>query len=42
MAEVTKIAVTGIGHVGLSMTVLLSQYHREVAVDVLSDKVDLI
>lgn len=42
MAEVTKIAVAGTGYVGLSMAVLLSQYHQVVAVDVLSEKVDLI
>lgn len=42
MAEVTRIAVAGTGYVGLSMAVLLSQYHQVVAVDVLSEKVDLI
>ena len=39
MAEVIKIAVAGTGYVGLSMAVLLSQYHQVVAVDVLSEKV---
>ena len=42
MAEVIKIAVAGTGYVGLSMAVLLSQYHQVVAVDVLSEKVELI
>ena len=42
MAEVVKIAVAGTGYVGLSMAVLLSQYHQVVAVDVLSEKVELI
>ena len=42
MAEVTKLAVAGTVYVGLSMALLLSQYHQVVAVDVLSEKVDLI
>lgn len=37
-----KIAVAGTGYVGLSMAVLLSQYHQVTAVDVISEKVDLI
>lgn len=34
--------MAGTGYVGLSMAVLLSQYHQVVAVDVLSEKVELI
>ncbi len=37
-----KIAVAGTGYVGLSMATLLSQYHEVTAVDVLSEKVELI
>ncbi|KXT76134.1 UDP-glucose dehydrogenase [Streptococcus sp. DD10] len=37
-----KIAVAGTGYVGLSIAVLLAQHHQVVAVDVLSEKVDLI
>lgn len=37
-----KIAVVGTGYVGLSNAVLLAQYNMVVAVDVVSDKVDLI
>ena len=37
-----KIAVAGIGYVGLSMAVLLSQKNEVVAVDVVQSKVDLI
>lgn len=37
-----KIAVAGIGYVGLSMAVLLSQHNEVVAVDVVQSKVDLI
>lgn len=37
-----KIAVAGTGYVGLSIAVLLSQYHQVVAVDIIPEKVDLI
>lgn len=37
-----KIAVAGIGYVGLSMAVLLSQHHTVTAVDVVSKKVDML
>ncbi len=37
-----KIAVAGTGYVGLSMAVLLSQYHSVVAVDIIPEKVELI
>ena len=37
-----KIAVAGTGYVGLSMAVLLSQNHPVTAVDIISEKVDLI
>lgn len=37
-----KIAVAGTGYVGLSIAVLLAQYHDVVAVDVVPEKVDLI
>lgn len=35
-----KIAVVGIGYVGLSLSVLLAQYNEVIAVDVLPEKVD--
>lgn len=37
-----QIAVAGTGYVGLSMAVLLSQYHKVYAVDVVPEKVDMI
>lgn len=37
-----KIAVAGIGYVGLSNSVLLSQHHEVVAVDLIQAKVDMI
>lgn len=37
-----KIAVAGTGYVGLSISVLLSQYHEVVAVDIIPEKVNLI
>lgn len=37
-----KIAVAGTGYVGLSMAVLLAQYHEVVAVDIVKEKVDLL
>ncbi len=37
-----KIAVAGTGYVGLSMATLLAQHHEVVAVDIISEKVDMI
>ena len=37
-----KLAVAGTGYVGLSMAVLLSQHHEVVAVDIITEKVELI
>lgn len=37
-----KIAVAGTGYVGLSIATLLSQHHEIMAVDIISEKVDLI
>ena len=37
-----KIAVAGLGYVGLSLAVLLSQKHSVKAVDVVAEKVDMI
>ncbi len=37
-----KIAVAGTGYVGLSLSVLLSQYNNVVAVDVVPEKVDMV
>ncbi len=37
-----KIAVAGTGYVGLSMAILLSQYHEVIAVDIVPEKIDLI
>lgn len=37
-----KIAVAGTGYVGLSIATLLSQHHKVTAVDIVSEKVDLI
>ena len=37
-----KIAVAGVGYVGLSLAVLLSQHHDVTAVDVIAEKVDMI
>ena len=37
-----KIAVAGTGYVGLSIAILLSQYHKVVAVDIIQEKVDMI
>jgi UDPglucose 6-dehydrogenase len=37
-----KIAVAGTGYVGLSIATLLSQYHQVTAVDIISEKVELI
>jgi len=41
-AENLKIAVAGIGYVGLSIAVLLSQHHEVKAIDIISKKVELI
>ena len=37
-----KIAVAGLGYVGLSMAVLLSQRNKVTAVDVMAEKVRLV
>lgn len=37
-----KIAVSGVGYVGLSLAVLLAQHNTVMAVDIIQDKVDLI
>ena len=37
-----KIAVVGLGYVGMSMAVLLSQYNEVVAVDISDEKIDMI
>ena len=37
-----KIAVAGTGYVGLSIATLLSQHHQVIAVDIISEKVDMI
>ncbi len=37
-----KVAVAGTGYVGLSIAVLLAQYNKVMAVDIISEKVDLI
>lgn len=37
-----KIAVAGTGYVGLSIATLLSQHHQVTAVDIISEKVELI
>lgn len=42
MEKKLKIAVAGTGYVGLSLATLLSQHHKVVAVDIVSDKVDMI
>ena len=42
MDENIRIAVAGTGYVGLSIATLLSQHHQVTAVDVISEKVDLI
>lgn len=40
--EDLKIAVAGTGYVGLSMATLLAQHHKVMAVDIISEKVELI
>ena len=37
-----KIAVAGMGYVGLSISVLLAQQHKVFAVDILRSKVDMV
>ena len=37
-----KIAVAGMGYVGLSIATLLSQHHRVMAVDIAPEKVEMI
>ena len=40
--KVKKIVVAGTGYVGLSLSVLLAQHNKVVAVDVIKERVDLI
>ena len=40
--EKLRIAVAGTGYVGLSIATLLAQHHKVTAVDVVSEKVELI
>ena len=42
ISERMKIAVAGMGYVGLSVAVLLAQHHEVVGVDIQPDRVDLI
>lgn len=37
-----RIAVAGIGYVGLSLAVLLAQHNKVTSVDIVSEKVELI
>ena len=37
-----KIAVAGTGYVGLSIATLLAQHHKVMAVDIVTEKVELI
>ena len=37
-----KIAVAGTGYVGLSLAVLLAQHHQVTALDIVSEKVEMI
>ena len=37
-----KIAVAGVGYVGLSLATLLSQYNEVMALDIVKEKVDMI
>ena len=37
-----KIAVVGMGYVGLSLSVLLAQHNEVVAVDIVKEKVDML
>ena len=37
-----KIAVVGLGYVGMSNAVLLAQHHQVVAVDLMQQRVDLV
>ena len=37
-----KIAVAGIGYVGLSIATLLSQHHQVTAVDIIPEKVEML
>lgn len=42
MDEKHTIAVAGTGYVGLSIATLLSQHHKVYAVDIVSEKVDMV
>lgn len=42
MGSKYKIAVAGTGYVGLSIATLLAQHNQVTAVDVISEKIDLI
>lgn len=37
-----KIAIAGTGYVGLSLAILLSQYHSVIAVDIIQERIDMI
>ncbi len=37
-----KIAVAGVGYVGLSLATLLSQYNEVIALDIVKEKIDMI
>ena len=37
-----KIAIAGIGYVGLSNAILLAQHHEVTAVDIIEEKVEMI
>ncbi len=42
MKEKTRIAVAGLGYVGLSLSVLLAQHHSVTAVDIIPEKVEMV
>ncbi len=42
MGSLMKIAVAGMGYVGLSIATLLSQHHEVIALDVIPEKIDMI
>lgn len=42
MEKKLRIAVAGIGYVGLSIATLLSQYYKVYAVDIIPEKIEMI